>query len=152
MEPAPVRLEVKPGPSAAAVRRAVVRLAVRLRAERGEAALPPSMTSVLGHLYRRGPLTAGELAAADRLQPQSLTRTLAGLEERGLITRRPSESDRRRVRIGLTETGLRTLEAEMRIRDRWLEAAMEHTLSDTEQELLRLAAPLLERVAEAELP
>jgi DNA-binding MarR family transcriptional regulator len=151
MEAAPVRLEVKSGPPSVTVRRAVLRLAVRLRAERGEAQLPPSMTSVLGHLYRRGPLSAGELAAADRVQPQSLTRTLAGLQERGLVTRKPAESDRRRVLIGLTEAGMRRLEAEMRTRDRWLAAAMQDTLSDTEQELLRLAAPLLERLAEAEI-
>ncbi len=37
----------------------------------------------------------------------------------------------------------------MRTRDRWLAAAMEHTLSDTEQELLRLGPPLLERIADA---
>jgi DNA-binding MarR family transcriptional regulator len=105
--------------------------------------------SVLGHLYRRGALTPGELAAADRLQPQSLTRVLAELERAGLAAREQDPADRRRHRIRLTDEGLAALLRDARPRDEWLAGAMERELSPVERELLRLAAPLLERLAEA---
>jgi DNA-binding MarR family transcriptional regulator len=105
--------------------------------------------SVLGHLYRRGALTPGELAAADRLQPQSLTRVLAELERAGLAAREQDPADRRRYRIRLTDDGLAALIRDARPRDEWLAGAMERELSPVERELLRLAAPLLERLAEA---
>jgi len=138
----------EPAESAASIRRAALRLALRLRAERGAGGLPLLMLSVLGNLHRRGPLTAGELAAADRLKPQSLTRTLAGLEQQRLITRRPGEVDRRQSQIDITAEGRRRLGRDMQHRDAWLRAALTDALSPTEQELLRLAAPLMERLAE----
>ena len=75
--------------AATEVRRGVIGLARRLRQERNEASLTALELSVLGHLHRRGPLTPGELAAAERVQPQSLTRTLAALEAADLMSREP---------------------------------------------------------------
>jgi len=138
-----------PLPIAEAVRRATIRLGRRLQAERPEASLSLAQVSVLGHLHRRGPMTPGELAAADRLQPQSLTRVLAGLERAGLVARQPDERDRRRSRIALTDLGLAALVQDMRPRDEWLAAAIAGELSPVERDLLRLAAPLLERLADA---
>src|SRR5215468_4626774 len=69
------------------LRRGVVGLARRLRLERNEVGLTALELSVLGHLHRHGALTPGELAAAERVQPQSLTRTLAALEAAGLMSR-----------------------------------------------------------------
>jgi DNA-binding MarR family transcriptional regulator len=134
--------------SVASIRRGTIRLALRLRAERSANSLPPTMLSVLGHLHRSGPLTAGQLAAADRVQPQSLTRTLAALEEQDLIIRRPGEQDRRQSLLGITQDGRRRLIEDMRQRDAWLARAMHRTLSPTERDLLKLAGPLLERLAE----
>lgn len=136
--------------SVASIRRGTIRLALRLRAERDADSLPPSMLSVLGHLHRYGPLTAGRLAAADRLQPQSLTRTLAALEEQQLIVRRPGELDRRQSLLAITQAGRRRLIDDMRQRDAWLAKAMERELSPTERDLLKLAGPLLERLAEVD--
>jgi DNA-binding MarR family transcriptional regulator len=105
--------------------------------------------SVLAHLHRRGPMTPGALAEAERLQPQSLTRTLAGLERGQLVVRRPDARDRRRSLLALTEAGTRALTADMRRRDDWLAAAMERELTRAERELLRLAGDLMERLAES---
>src|SRR5205814_9771356 len=63
--------------AAQTLRRATLRLSRRLQAERDEHGLSLTKISVLGHLARKGPLSAGALAAADRLKPQSLTRVLA---------------------------------------------------------------------------
>jgi DNA-binding MarR family transcriptional regulator len=131
------------------VRRGVISLARRLRLERSEAGLTALELSVLGHLHRRGPLTPGELATAERVQPQSLTRTLAALEEAGLASRQPDPADGRRSLLALTEDGHAALRAEMEQRDDWLAAAMAAELTITETELLRLAGLLLDRIAQS---
>jgi DNA-binding MarR family transcriptional regulator len=135
--------------AATEVRRSVISLARRLRLERNTAGLTALELSLLGHLHRRGPLTPGELATAERVQPQSLTRTLAALETAGLMSRQPDPADGRRSLLALTDHGHAALRTEMEQRDAWLAAAMAAELSATEIGLLRLAGPLLERLAAA---
>jgi DNA-binding MarR family transcriptional regulator len=118
-----------------------------LRAERPENGLSLTKLSLLGHLYRKGSVSAAELAALDRVQPQSLTRVIAELMEAGLISRREDLSDRRRWLLDITGEGLAMLTHDMQQRDAWLAEAMGE-LSVTEQELLRLAAQLMERLAD----
>jgi DNA-binding MarR family transcriptional regulator len=134
----------------AAVRRGAMRLAGRLRAERGESALEGTRLSVLGHLLRHGDLTAGDLAARNGVRPQSMTRTLADLEARGLVERARDPDDARRHVFSLTAAGLAALGDEMRPRDRWLATAMRDHLSETERRLLVLAAELLDRLADTD--
>ncbi len=128
-----------------------MRLARRLRMERPEAGVPSQELSVLAHLNRRGSMTAGEIAAVERVQPQTLTRTLAALEDKGTIRRRADPADRRRSALSITETGREVLFTDMRQRDSWLSLAMEAELTPTERRLLYLAGELMERLAEAEV-
>lgn len=136
--------------SAAIIRRGVSRLARRLRLERPERGETNLETSVLAHLRQQGPMTAGELAAAERIQPQSLTRTLASLESDRLIVRQPDAADRRRSVLTITEAGTDALLRDMRQRDSWLALAMASQLTATEREVLRLAGEMLDRLAEAD--
>jgi DNA-binding MarR family transcriptional regulator len=135
--------------TAAAVRQAATRLARRLRIERPEPAQTALELGILAHLYRRGPMTPGALAAAERLQPQSLTRTLASLERQRLAVRQPDDRDRRRSLLAITEAGRQALITDMRQRDPWLAAAMARELSTAEQQLLRIASDLMDRLADA---
>jgi DNA-binding MarR family transcriptional regulator len=134
-------------PKAAEIRHAVVRLAHRLRAERPQDGLSTNKLAVLGHLHRHGGTTPTDVAAAFRQLPQSLTRLFAELEEAGLIQRKAGQPDRRRVLLSITDAGRQALFRNMAGRDQWLAQAM-RTLSETEQQVLRIAAPLLERLAE----
>jgi DNA-binding MarR family transcriptional regulator len=136
--------------AATTLRRGVVSLGRRLRLERSAASPTTLELSVLGHLHRRGPLSPGDLAAVERIQPQSLTRTLTNLETSGLTLREPDPADGRRSLLGITKSGLLALRAEMDVRDRWLAAAMDAELTGTEIGLLQLAGELLERLAEAD--
>jgi DNA-binding MarR family transcriptional regulator len=129
------------------IRHGVMHLARRMRLERGGDSLSPSKLIVLGWLMRSGPLTATELAARERVRPQSLTRTLASLEQDRLIDRTAGESDRRQSVIAITEQGRAALSRDMRRSDLWLSTAMTQRLSPTECEILRLAAQLMERLA-----
>ena len=104
--------------------------------------------SVLGALYRNGACSIGELAAHERVQPPSMTRTVNCLEEAGYVVRRPHETDGRQVVIELAEKGTATLEADRRRRDAWLAQRLRE-LSPEERSVLRQAAPILERLAHA---
>jgi DNA-binding MarR family transcriptional regulator len=134
---------------AAGLRRGTMRLARRLRMERPEAGVPLQELSVLAHLNRRGPMTPGDIAAAERVQPQTLTRALAELEGRGEIRRQADPADRRRAVLTITDHGLQTLGADMSQRDSWLSLAMAEELTSTERRLLYLAGELMERLAES---
>ena len=137
---------------AAAIRRSVGSLGRRLRGEGTEQGVSLAKLSVLGRLLRLGSLSAAELAGLERIQPQSLTRLLADLERRGLLKRRADETDGRRALIEITPGGKDVLMRDMRQRDAWLALAMSEELTATEQELLRLAAQLLERLADVQGP
>jgi DNA-binding MarR family transcriptional regulator len=134
---------------ASELRMGVMRLARRLRQQRTESGLTLTQLSALGTLSRQGPCTPGELAALERVQPPSMTRVLAHLEDRGLVRRTPHPSDRRQVLVALTEAALELIAADRRRREAWLVAHLAD-LDPTERALLREAVPLLERLAAAQ--
>ncbi len=135
---------------AAALRISVARLTRRLRAERDPESelLSIGQLSVLGVLLRSGECSIGELAAQERVQPPSMTRTVNCLEEGGYIVRRPHETDRRQVVIALSDKGSETLAADRRRRDAWLAQRLRE-LTPEERSVLRQAAPIIERLAHA---
>ena len=91
-------------------------------------------------------MTPGELADVEKVQPPSMTRTVAGLELRGLVLRTPHPADRRQVLLTVTEEADQMLRADRRRRDAWLSQRMsELTLEDRDK--LRAAAEVLERLA-----
>src|SRR5213595_2962662 len=94
------------GDDAAAVnslRSAVMRLSRRLKHQRVDESLSPTEMSVLGTLARCGNATPGELARKEHVQPPSMTRIVAMLEEKGLARRDPHPQDRRQVVVSRTE-------------------------------------------------
>ena len=134
---------------AAALRVSVARLTRRLRSERDPAnELSIGQLSVLGALFREGKLSIGQLAAYERVQPPSMTRTVNCLEAEGYVVRRPHETDGRQVLIALAQKGTETLAADRRRRDAWLARRLRE-LTPEERAVLRQAAPLIERLAHA---
>jgi DNA-binding MarR family transcriptional regulator len=90
--------------------------------------------------------TPGELAEIEKVSAPSMTRTVAGLVERGLIERTDDPADRRQVILSLTPEA-RTLLKEIRQkRDAWMSVRVGR-LSPEDQEVLRQAAAILTRVA-----
>ncbi len=120
------------------------RLVRRLRAEHS---LSLTFGSVLGRLDRHGPQSVSDLAAAERVRPQSMAQTVRELEDDALVHRRADPDDRRRTIVELTERGVTTLEAERRRREGWLATAIARDLTVDEQWTLRDAVDLLERLA-----
>ena len=104
--------------------------------------------SVLGRLDREGPRSTSELAASERVRPQSMAQTVGELEADGLISRHPDPRDGRRASLKLTRKGRLALEADRRQREGWLIEAIEEDFSEDEQRILEQAVSLLRRLAE----
>lgn len=128
------------------LRDSVGRLVRRLRLEPGP---PVPQMTVLGRLDRDGPATTSELAAAERMRPQSMAQTVHDLEAAGLVSRRPDPDDRRRAFVELTDAGRELLRTTRARREGWLTAALERELSADERALLADALALLGRIADA---
>ncbi len=132
---------------ASELRLSVMRLRRRLAVERHpDNELSMNAMAVLGALNRYGELTLGELAARERVQPPSMTRTVNCLEDGGYVSRRAHDSDGRQVLVSLSDKGRTTLLADRRRRDEWLATRL-RDLTPGERAVLREAAPVLERIA-----
>ena len=137
---------------ATALRISVSRLARRLRAERVALGLQPDLSdtqlAALATLVRHGPMTPGELAEHEKVQPPSMTRVIAVLEERSLVVRAPHTTDRRQVVLTVTAGGRELVYQARRLREAWLARRLRE-LSPQERAALRAAAPILEKLSQS---
>jgi DNA-binding MarR family transcriptional regulator len=117
-----------------------------LRAEPGP---PVAQGVVLGRLDREGPASVSDLAAAERMRPQSMAQTVRDLETAGLVSRRPDPDDGRRVIVELTTDGLEALTAWRARREDWLAQTLDAELDERERALLEEALALVRRIADA---
>lgn len=132
------------------LRLVVTRLARRLR-QHADAKVSPTQQAILATVDRRGPLTLGELAAVERVQPPTITAAVTRLVDEGLVARRPDPDDRRVARVQITAAGRRLLERIRSRKNAYLERRL-RTLSAGELATLAAAAEILERVLEDERP
>jgi DNA-binding MarR family transcriptional regulator len=120
-----------------------------MRRLRSEHRFSLSHGAVLGRLDREGPQSVSDLAAAERVRPQSMAQTVGDLESDGLVNRRPDPDDRRRALVELTEEGRTVLGADRRQREGWLAGAIQENFSAQEQATLGEAVRLLRQLAES---
>jgi DNA-binding MarR family transcriptional regulator len=137
------------GQVAAALRVSIGLLLRRLRQVQVEGELTLPESSALVRLDRGGPTTPGELAKREQISPQSMGATLAALEARGLVERRPDPQDGRRVVLSVTEAGRDLLQDKRNARARQLAQALSAGFTPAELRQLMAAAPLLERLAQS---
>jgi DNA-binding MarR family transcriptional regulator len=130
---------------ASELRVAVMRLARRLRTERPDTGLSLTQIATLGTIDRHGSLTPREIAEHERVQPPSMTRVLAGLEQLGLIVRTPHSRDGRQHLVSLTKAAQDLLREDKRRREAWLAQRLAE-LTVEERELLAAAAPIIDRI------
>jgi DNA-binding MarR family transcriptional regulator len=131
---------------AARLRLAVTRLSRRLR-HQGEAGISASQLSALATVDRAGPMTLGDLAGAEQVQPPSMTRIVARLEEAGLVDRRASEQDRRVARVRVTTAGRQLLQRSRTRKDAYLARRLE-ILEPADRALMGEAVAVLEQLLE----
>jgi DNA-binding MarR family transcriptional regulator len=138
---------------ATAMRISISRLARRLRVERlglggTETVLSDIQLAALAALARHDSMTPGELAEHEKVQPPSMTRVIAVLEERGLVKREPHATDRRQVVLTVTDQGRDVVQRVRRRREAWLAQRLQELTPD-ERQILRAAAPILEKISQS---
>lgn len=137
---------------ASELRISVSRLARRLRAERiarGVATeLSDTQLAALAALERHAAMTPGALAEHEKVQPPSMTRVIAALLERGLVTRASHPTDGRQVMLTVTDQGRELVQQSRKLREAWLAQRLRE-LSQEERATLRAAAPILQRLSQS---
>jgi DNA-binding MarR family transcriptional regulator len=130
------------------LRDAITRLNRRVRQARPVGDLTVTQLSALTSLELGGALTPRELADVERVQPPTMTKIVAKLEDRGLVQRSPHPTDGRQVILSATESGRAVLAHHERARDEWLATRLAE-LTPEERDSLRRAAEILQKVARA---
>jgi DNA-binding MarR family transcriptional regulator len=130
------------------LRDAITRLNRRVRQARPVGDLTIAQLSALTSLELAGLMTPRELADVERVQPPTMTKIIAKLEERGLVQRTPHPTDGRQVIIAATPEGRAVYAQFERVRDEWLASRLAE-LTPAERETLRRAAEILQKVARA---
>jgi DNA-binding MarR family transcriptional regulator len=128
------------------LRLAVMRFSRRLRNQRVDQSVTLTHLAALSTLKRHGPMSPGELAAHERVQPPSMTRVVVALEGMGLVTRSPHPTDGRQVVIDLTPAADELLAAEAQAREAWLSGELQE-LTAEERTVLREAAVIIDKLA-----
>ena len=111
--------------------------------------LTPSQSSVLSRIDKDGPASASELAAAERIRPQSIAAILAALREADLIERHPDPQDGRRQVVSLTTAGRHRLQGDRKVRQEWLARTLQDRCTEAERQTILKALALLDNAIEA---
>ena len=139
---------VPPAQLAPQLRDAITRLNRRVRQARPVGDLTVTQLSALTSLKLAGALTPRELADVERVQPPTMTKIVAKLEERGLVQRTPHPTDGRQVILAATEGGRAVLDQFERARNEWLASRLA-ALGEEEPDTLQRAAEILQQIARA---
>ena len=134
---------------AGALRVSIGLLFRRLRQMKAEGELTLPESSALARLDRAGPATSSALARLEQISPQSMGMTLAGLEARGLVERRPDPGDGRRAVISVTDAGRQLRRNRRNQSTEAMAQALSAAFTGAELDQLLAAAPLLERLAQS---
>jgi len=144
-----VKQKVEPAPETARIadqlHSAAIHLLRRVRKQDAASGEGPARLSALSVLVFGGPMTLGELAAAEQVRPPTMTRIVTGLEQGGLARRMADPRDARRVRICASAKGARLLQSGRKRRIEYLARRLE-VLENNELEALRKGVDILEKV------
>ena len=118
----------------------------RVRAAAASHELSWTESAVMARLARDGPATTADLARAENMKPQSMGTTVAALEERALVERKPHPTDGRQVNIELTAKGAAVRQSARDAKRSWLAQAVAQ-LTEQERETLFAAGEIIKRLA-----
>jgi DNA-binding MarR family transcriptional regulator len=144
--PRPRRQDPGPRQVADRLHSAAIHLLRRLRSSDAASGLTAPQGSAVSVLVFGGPVTLSRLAAIEQVRPPTMTRLVAELERRGMVTREPDARDGRKVWVRATEEGRRLLVEGRARRVARLEADL-RDLPPAEFARLARVVETLERVA-----
>jgi DNA-binding MarR family transcriptional regulator len=119
----------------------------RVRAAAASHELSLTESAVMARLAKDGPATTADLARAESMKPQSMGTTIAALEERGMVERKPHPTDGRQVNIELTAQGAAVRKSAKDAKRTWLAQAIAQ-LDEEERETLFKAGEIIKRLVE----
>ena len=117
----------------------------RLRKELGPLGITGGQAALLWAIRSKPEIGVRELAELEGVSPPAMTAYVDRLEAAGLVARRRSERDRRRVELALTEEGARVLRSARSRRTAWLAARLQR-LDPDELAAVEAALPALRRL------
>jgi DNA-binding MarR family transcriptional regulator len=145
----------KPARQIAAVRETATRLRVGIGAFKrrttetmSEGDLTMPQLTALSRLDRLGPSTTAELARREQITPQAMGVTIASLEQRELVVRRPDPVDGRRMILSLTPAGRAAIRSGRSAVVDQVAVVLAESFTSEEIATLDAAARLLGRLAE----
>jgi DNA-binding MarR family transcriptional regulator len=140
------------GAAAAELTTAMTRLRARLRSESAPEEMPWtwSQLSTVSRLVKEGPSTASALAQAEHVRRQSMAETLEALRGLGLIVTEKDPDDGRKTLISASDEARVLFTTMPAAREAWLAEAMRRLLRPEEQRVLRQAAEIMNRIADAQ--
>jgi DNA-binding MarR family transcriptional regulator len=94
---------------AAQIHTIAIHLLRKLRREDESTGLNAQRLSALSVIVFGGPLTLGDLAAAEQVRPPTMTRIVNALEQQGLVQKKPSTTDGRSTLLSPTVAGKKLL-------------------------------------------
>src|SRR5207302_8494868 len=130
------------------LRSTLIRLGTALRRERIAGVSPHQVGLLVAIKYRPG-VTVGDLAADDKVSTAAMSKRITRLERDSLVARTPSEADRRRIGLTLTDEGQRTLRRVRSRRTAWLATRL-NALTPDELAAVEAAVEPLARLLEIE--
>jgi DNA-binding MarR family transcriptional regulator len=119
----------------------------RVRAAAASHELSWTESAVMSRLAKEGPATTADLARAEGMKPQSMGATIAALEERGIVERKPHPTDGRQLNIELTTKGIALRKSAKEAKRTWLAQAIAQ-LDEQERETLFAAGKIIKRLVE----
>ncbi|HUB80690.1 MAG TPA: MarR family transcriptional regulator [Bryobacteraceae bacterium] len=119
----------------------------RVRAAAASHELSLTESAVLSRLERHGAATTAELARSESVKPQSMGATVAALEERGLVERKPHPTDGRQMNVELTARGAAVRKSARDAKRTWLAQAISQ-LGEEDRETLFRAGEIMKRLVE----
>ena len=129
---------------ASRLRLSVARLHRRLR-QSADPGLTISQLSALASIERAGPITLGDLARVEQVQPPTMTALASKLEAAGLVDRSIDFTDRRIHRVAVSAEGSRLLARHRKQKNAYLERRL-RALSESDRATLRRASEIMEEL------
>jgi DNA-binding MarR family transcriptional regulator len=124
------------------LRLATARLARRLR-QQGNSGYGPTFNGTLVSVWKRGPISLGDLAAYEHVAPPTMTKVVDRMESVGFVARIADPQDRRIRLVSITRAGIDHLTSTRQLRTAWLDGRLAR-LTDEQRETLATALPVLE--------
>lgn len=136
----------KHSPLAIDLHQVLVLIHRKLKEKSHDADLNWSQKHVLRYLYRHSQSTVSELAALEGVRTQSMGATVQSLKEAGYVKGQPDPKDGRKTLLSLTDDFLNRVEANLLIKEEWLQQCMAERLTGEDIQALQQALPALNKL------